>query len=544
MAVHSKRRYSAQEASLKVDVMPAPTKGMDARAPTGNMPSDVCIYTYNLMPAEYGMLIRPGYREWCIGLDQGGVTGVFSLIAFTGVDPGAVDDRLFAFTNEGIWDVTTVNAPTFELAFGVTAFGAGHGVSAHYIDQGGSDFLYYADAINGLFIYDGDTQVWAAATTEITGPNLGAVAYVMVHKQRMWLVEEGQSSAWYLPIASGLGAATEFFFGSKFPHGGRVYAMYNWSVDGGQGIDDLLVVVSSSGDVVVYQGEDPADAATWTVRGTYYIGDIPQGRRIGSEYSGDLYLISSFGLISMSDLIRGVDTNNPSEGSLSFRVARPLRTEIRTKKTELGWEPIFLPPLGLMLITIPQVASEPYLQFCLNLSTEGWGFWRGVPILSIDDWQGDVYFGTKDGRVMAMDVTLDEVLITPPPDPELNGSPIGFSLLSAYQNLGTPGLYKKVEMARPDFYGQQRPNYEQRVLYDYNFEEPPAPSGSITLDGDLWDIAEWDLAVWAAAEGFGQARLGGTSGIGRTISVALRGDTGTDLRLISWDIMWKVGGPI
>jgi hypothetical protein len=542
MAIHYGYKSRGQGNSVQVDVMPAPTRGIDARAPTGAMPPDVCVYTYNLMPAEYGMVIRPGYRQWCIDLDNGISTGVNSLIAFTGVDAGSADDRLFAFTNEGIWNVTDQNTQIFDIAFGANGAGAGHGVSAHYIDQGGSDFLYYADGQNGLYIYDGDTENWGIAAG-ITGPILGGVVFVMVHKQRMWLVEEGKSSAWYLPVASGQGAAEEFFFGAKFPHGGRVYAMYNWSVDGGQGIDDLLVVISSSGDVVVYQGEDPT-GSDWKVRGTYYIGDVPTGRRIGSEYSGDLYLLSTFGLISMSDLIRGVDTANPSDSSLSFRVAKPLREQVRQKKTEYGWEPIFLPPLGTMLIMIPQVLSESYIQYALNLSTEGWGFWRGVPMLSADDFKGEIYFGDRDSNVYVMDVTRDNILLTAPPDPEINGDPIEFSLLSSYQNMRSAGLFKRVVQVRPNFFTAVKPFYEQRVLYDYDFREPPPPVGGIETLGEVWDGALWDLAVWSQQEGNSVAPLGGTSGVGRTVSIALRGETGVDLRLLSWDMMWLTGGPI
>lgn len=562
MSIHYSRGSSrGQQNSLQVDVMPAPTKGIDARAPTGNMPADVCIYTYNLMPAEYGMLLRPGYREHCIDLeDVGSSTGVHTLVAFTGVQPGAVDDRLFAMTNEGIWDVTAENSPSLSLTFGTQGAGAGHGVYAHYIDQSGDDFLYYADALNGLHYYQGaggsapapTPDTWAPAAG-ITGPVLGAVVFVMVHKQRMWLVEEGKSSAWYLPANSGLGAATEFFFGAKFPHGGRVYAMYNWSVDGGAGIDDLLVVVSSSGDVVIYEGADPEVAAEWSIRGTYYIGDMPEGRRVGNEYSGDLYLLSSFGLISMGDLIRGVDTQNPGEGSLSFRVARPLREQIAQKKTLYGWEPVYLPPLGLMLITIPQQLSEQWIQYSLTLATEGWGFWRGVPISTVTDWQGKIYFGatksrdgqTVESKVFVMDTTRDNVLITAPPEPEVNGDQVEFSLLSSYQNMRSPGLHKRVNQVRPNFYTTQTPFYEQRVLYDYTFEEPPAPAqGAEVAGGDVWDGALWDLAVWSTQQGGTVANLGGTSGVGRTVSIALRGSSGVDLRLISWDMMWTTGGPI
>lgn len=543
--------YNPQQNAMQVTVMPAPTKGIDARAPTGNMPSDVCIYAYNLMPAEYGMLLRDGYREWCIGLDAGASTGVHTLIPFTGVLAGGSDDRLFAITNETIWDVTTLDTPISKYTFASSQPGAGHGVFAHYIDQGGDDFLYYADGINGLFIYSGlsaavNPDTWDVATG-ITGPIIGTIVFVMVHKQRMWLVEEGKSSAWYLPISSGQGAAEEFFFGGKFPHGGRVYAMYNWSIDGGKGIDDLLVVVSSSGDVLVYEGSDPT-GTDWSVRGTYYIGDLPTGRRVGSEYSGDLYLLSSFGLISMSDLIRGVDTQNPSETSLSFRVARPLREQIRNKKTEYGWEPIFLPAIGQLLITIPQVDSEAWIQYNLTLATEGWGFWRDVPMSCVGDWTGIVFFGTRDGRVCAMDVTRDNILLTPPPEPQLNGNPIDFSLLSSYQNMGSPGIFKRVQMVRPDFYGNSAPAYTIKVLYDYDFNEPDAV---IQGDGDAaaldeWDGALWDLAVWStiAGQSFGSQQLAGTSGLGRSVAIAMRGSSGDALRLITWDIMWLAGGPV
>ena len=213
-----------QENSLQVTVMPAPTKGIDARAPTGNMPSDVCIYTYNLMPAEYGMLLREGYREWCIGL---GGTGVHTLIPFKGSIKGGSDDKLFAITNEAIWDVTTYDSPTSVWTMGSSQLGSGHGVFTHYLDQGGDDFLYYADGVNGLLRYNGDSaavnpDTWAAATG-ITGeltPGgvplvLGAVIFVTTHKQRMWLAEEGKSYAWYLGSNANSGPAEPFHFGGK-----------------------------------------------------------------------------------------------------------------------------------------------------------------------------------------------------------------------------------------------------------------------------------------------------------------------------------------
>lgn len=509
-------------AEMQIGVIPAPIKGVDARAPTGNMPPENCLYTYNMMPAEYGMVLRDGYRVWCEDLDLGGlVGGVDTMIGFVGILTDQADNRLFAITNEGIWDVTTFNTPVNKLVFATQTAGAGHGTYCQYIDQSADDFLLYADEINGLFEYDASLDTWAQSTG-ITGPVIADVAFVVVHKQRLWLVERESSSAWYLPVASKNGAATEFFFGSKFPHGGRLGGLFNWTVDGGLGVDDILVAISTSGDVVLYQGEDPSSATTWSVRGTYYIGEIPIGRRFASEYSGDLYILSAFGLISMKDLIRGVDQQNPSETSLAFRVARPLREAISGHIEEYGWEPIFLPVNGHLVILTPFEGGATPIQYVMNLSTEGWGFWRGVPAHTIVGWQSNVYLGDYDGVVHIMDHDRDGTNVGGG-----GGTPVEFSLLSATTDLGSPALYKLIQMVRPDFYAGDLPPYEIKMLYDYDYQEIAANTDSAPAP----DVFK------------GYNKLSGAQGMGRKVTVAMRGNALGETRLLSWDIMWKVGGP-
>ena len=513
-----------QGPELNIAVVPAPVLGIDARAPTGNMPPENCLYTYNMMPAEYGMLLRPGYRKYAEVEGEGANLGIFTLMAFNGVDPGHGDDRLFAVTNEGIYDVTDGDVE-LKLAFADVTYDAGYGVYCQYIEQAGEDFLLYADERNGLFEYDSNTESWTQ-NDSITGPVIEDVAFCMVHKQRLWLVEENSSNAWYLPLASKNGAAEEFYFGSKFPHGGRLAGLYNWTVDGGLGIDDFLVAVSHSGDVVVYQGEDPSSAETWSVRGTYYIGELPEGRRFASEYSGDLYLLSSFGLISMKDLIRGVDQQNPSESSLAFRVARPLRRAMSGENLQLlGWEPKFFPTEGNLIIMTPyEPGGDPPIQYVMNLSTEGWGLWRGVPALSMESWHSEVFVGDQDGNIWIMDTDKDGGELEDGSD----GEPVEFSLVSATNDLGSPALFKQVQMVRPDFYAVNLPDYDIEVLYDYNYTEIDYTKGTPGTPGPET----------------GYNKLSGVHGVGRKVTVAMRGSNAGETRLLSWDIMWKVGGPI
>ena len=537
---------AVQENSLQVSKVPAPVKGVDARAPAGNMDPELCVYAYNMMPAEYGMLLRDGYRQWVVDIEDvpSEGLGVRTLMAYDGLTTGLVDDRLFAVTNEGIWDVTQEGVPPIlKFTFADQTGDAGHGVYAHYVDQSGESFLYYADSENGLFEYSEITDLWVQASG-IQGPDVEDIVFVMVHKQRMWFGIRDSSVGWYLPVASNSGQAEEFFFGAKFPHGGKLAGLFNWTVDGGSGVDDYLVVFSTAGDVIPYQGDDPSSAETWEVRGTYFVGKLPRGRRFASEFSGNLYFLSSYGLMAMSDLLRGVDSKDMAADSLSYRVARPLRLRLADSTDSLLWEPKFIPSKGILVVVGAKAESRRYEQFGMNLSTEGWGTWRDVPINCIEEWNNRVYFGTVDNTVQVMDVGKDAVVFDPP-DPQNNGKPITFSILTSYQDGDAPGIFKQVQMIRPDFVGVGAPNYQVKALYDYSLQEPPfanSPNNPVGTDG--WDIGEWDTALWGGGLLGGNHTLVGAGGIGRYVAIAITGDAEEQQRLISFDIMWTAGGPI
>jgi len=534
-----------QKQSFKSALLPAPNRGIDTRAAIGAMSPENCIYAYNLVPEEYGMKVRSGFGEHQISLESVSGLGVKTIIPINGI----TSDKLFAVTNEGIWDVTVAGGtPTLDYTFTTdTTADAGHGVSLHYITTAGNELVFYADSKNGLHTYDVGTDTWIQ-TINITGLNEVDIAFITVHKQRIWLIEENATSAWYLGVGAVSGAATQFFFGGKFPHGGTLKALINWSVDGGAGVDDLLVAVSSTGDVIVYKGADPstletATATGWAVVGTYFIGKIPEGRRFFSEHSGELYLLSSFGLISMSDLLRGVDIRKGSLKSLTYPIASLLRSDLADTGTSLGWEPVFLPSIGSLVISSPQAASDIYLQYVMSLSVEGWGFWRGVPTEAIIEYNNTVYFGTSDNRIMSMNVNKDYVLLDTNDDDYL-GQSVDFSLLTAYNDAGSPGMFKIGQYIRPDFLNVANLTYQTRMFYDYSTTEIIFPTGNATVEaGSVWDTAEWDVDIWGSGGSFSSEHdLQGTCNMGRTVAIALRGSAGDEARLVSFDVGWTEGG--
>jgi hypothetical protein len=532
-----------KQQAAQATVFPAPLKGMDARVPLAVDSLDSCIWDINMVPTEYAMRVRRGTRQWQTGVDSG--SEIRTIIPFIGNAGGGSGDKLFVTTENGIYDVTTAGgSPTLKVAFGTQSTDAGYGVYTHYVDESGDDMMFYADGENGLFKYDPATTTWAAHTgittdsAAINSFTMSNVNFVMVHKLRIWLVEKDSNFAWYLPIRSATGSVKEFFFGSKFRHGGELVGLYNWTIDGGTGRDDHLVAVSRGGDVIPYTGEDPADGTTWANTGTFFIGPVPQGSRVASEYGGELFVLSKFGITPMSSLMRGATLSDPYANVIGHKVARLLRNDLSVYGDNPGWSVQFVADIGSLMISCPVRSDGTYRQYVYNIATEGWGLWRDISMLSSDSWKGALMVGTPDGTVFRMDQEMDNVSTA-----GTSGDPISWFLLTSYSHLSAPATFKRAKFVRPNFISETEPLYAISAHYDYQTDEPQEISGTPdSADGALWDGGLWGTALWNTSLNTPYNDILGASGVGRSIAIALVGQSTTQCDLASFDIVWDVGG--
>jgi hypothetical protein len=320
--------------------------------------------------------------------------------------------------------------------------------------------------------------------------------------------------------------------------------LWNWTVDGGSGVDDLMVAVSRGGDVVVYKGEDPEivpDGTTqgpWSTVGTWYIGTVPDSRRIVTDYGPDLYVLSSFGLESLNNLMQGA----PEFGqNISAKVNRFLRADVEAGRDSPAWQVTVHPGDGFLQIVTPKPASTAYIQYNLNLQTQAWGFWESVPILGADSWNGEYYMGAPDGVVYINDGTLDGVEL------ESEGSigePISFRTLTSFQAPTGHSNYNRVGLIRTVTVEGGSSNISVRAVYDYSIsDEIPAPPVSTPTGDNEWDSAVWDLSLWDSALGGSQITTG-SLGAGRVFAVGMAGNADNRVTIIAWDVMFQTGGLI
>ncbi len=528
--LHPPFRYPEIPQQTRPGVIPAPTGGINSITSLATMKPTDSIYTVNIDATTYGCRVRPGYAEYANGLTGDALK---TIMPFSGSAADGSNDRVFAATNDGIYDITTsTTSPSKVVDWPVKSSDAGWCVFCQFVNDGGDHILLVTDLENGYRSFNESTGLWEIPT--VTGPS-GTIVFVTVWKGRVWLIEKDTADAWYTDLGTFSGTVTRFNFGNKFRAGGSLVALYDWTRDSGNGPDDFLVSVSSAGDVVVYAGTDPSSPATFGQIGVWFIGALPAGRRIGSQFGGDLLLLSTYGLISANDLLKGVSPFTV-EGSMSWKIQAFLAAVMRETRTRLGWEVKLHPNLSRVIISTPKLPTSPYLQFVYDVDLEAWSMWENIPILTSEEFLGESYFGSSDVRAWKIEGNMDGVTLADPlGSPEL----IYWKALTAYSDLGAPEQFKRVQFIRPVFISDVSPLVNVRAFYDYNLDrlDDVVSGGSSLWDSAIWDESQWQLSIPNT-----QKTPVGASGLGKVVAVAMSGRSQAETTLVQIGLMWDTGG--
>lgn len=509
------------------DVIPPPIGGINGTDPLIGMGQQYAIFSYNMVSSAYGLKIRNGYDEWCTSVD-GNTTddSVKSLLVFN----GATTSKLFAATDEGIYDVTSSStSPTKVVTFSTHSSVAGRMEWVNTVNSAGTHYLCCCDAANGYY-HRTEGATWTKLTSgggagQVSGVDPANLVFVMQWKERLWFVERDTANAWYLATGAIEGAATKFAFGNKFKTGGTLVGLYSWSRDGGTGPDDYLVAISSSGDVVVYQGTDPSSTDSFQIVGNWFVGSLPLGRRIAAKVGGDLWILSLFGIIPLSKLLAGLEVKN-KDAFVTGNIT-PIFTSLMTNRTStFGWEIRTCPQDSLLFVSVPKLSTASHTQLVYSMDRPAWTLFRDIPYLCGQEFVGEFYIGTSDGRVLKYTGHTD------------NGADINWSLMGAYRPTKTNTM---IGFSRPFFVTSAIPVYEVQARYDYDLNEfysslvAPASAAS-----SGWDSGLWDSALWGGLASQNTPR--GVSGMGRAVAMALRGKSNLDTTYLGMEVIFQQGG--
>ncbi len=509
----------------------APTKGMVASnlyGHIGPIGADSAVWLYNLISDGFGCRVRPGTAEFATSLGD----DVRSVFRYNKAD-GSFE--LFACTSVGVYDISAGGAGAWTpvLTWPAQNAQAGYCSTVNVTNVAGSHFLLVCDESNGYYIYDGTT--WAVGTfTGSPAPSAANLVHVSEWSSRIWFVEKNSSRSWYLDPLALTGSITAFDVGSRFKKGGYLVQQTSWTIDDGAGMDDKFVQVSSTGDVLVWEGYDPSTPTAIKLSGRWSIGALPVGRRALSEWGGDVIILSVNGAVKLSTIVAGM-VSTSDDYYLTRNISDYVRSRMSLSSNMRGWGMEYVTGENIAIISTPSINGDT-IQFVVHQTQNAWSLFRGLSMQCMVDTPDGFFFGTADGRVMKFSGFVDNLNLAADQSDMLQ-----FSLLSHYDSVDGAARSKRGHFLRPYWLGYGAPSYDAKILYDFNLNELTTRLSTDMSNISKWDSAVWGQSVWSSPTNAYSKTIGNT-GMGRFMAVALHGRANNSVTYIGSNAYIESGG--
>jgi hypothetical protein len=500
--------------------VPAPYKGWYTLESDTQMPKGSAKILDNWWPEADSASVRKGQLDRSTGM-PGPVKTVMAYRSGT-------NSKFFAASVDGIYDITTpgpVGARKRVLTEGFCSY-------TNCATSGGQ-FLMIVNGADAPVKYDG-TNFTAIAIADGGPSNLNDLNFVWQYRARIYFLAKDSTVFYFLPADSIGGTLGTFDVGASLTKGGKLVAAGRWTVDAGNGPDDLMVVVSDQGELIVYNGRDPADANSWSNVGIFSVGK-PVGPRCLRNIGGDLVLICEDGAVPLSTIIR-FDRAQQKKAAATSNIAKAFNEVIRQRGRGKPWG-VFLWATGTMLICNlpgrPAVAE----QYVMNVQTGAWARFTGIDALCWEEFDDKPYFGTPDGRVVEFWHGSTD-----------NGKPIKALAMPAFSNLGYSGL-KTNSLMRMNMVTSDQLSIKVGLVTDYDVVLRNLIAIQFDDAESLWDLSPWDTTPWADEDTERVQGWQDAPGVGYTFAPVVVVETidhGPDYevtcRLISFDLVGPNGG--
>lgn len=496
-------------------VTPAPVSGWDTSENWSEMPKDRAIRLINYFPEADRITLRKGTATHASGLPG----RVETLLIYIGLDGVA---EIFAASQGAIYDVTDVGAVGAAVVSSLT------NSKFEFVNFGtlGGQFLVAVNGDDTPLLYDG--VAWS--TTSITGTDSAEFIWVQAHQRRLWFGYKNSLTVYYLDIDSIGGVATPFYLGGVAQKGGYIQAMGTWTRDSGAGPDDVAVFATSEGELLVYNGTDPASISTWGIVGVYNIGR-PIGRRCFVKLGGDLVFLSDSGILPMSQATLR-DTSQQNLIAYSSRINDAFSDAVVLHGTTFGWQPIVY-SLGHMLIVNVPISTTTASQYVFNTLTGAACQFAGLNAICWGTANGRMFYGSPSGLVVEYGIGGTD-----------NGEFMDGEIITSFQYFSSPGLHKVFKRVAPIFISAAYPGVALQVHTDFNIERFRSLPIDIVEGQSRWGVAHWGIAHWGSRSNvWKEWRMVEGKGTAAALHIKTR-TKNIDLSLMSIKWVFTQGGTI
>lgn len=337
------------------------------------------------------------------------------------------------------------------------------------------------DAGTGVATANGASSSGSAVT--LTNVATTALSQVWLFKERLFFVEKDTTSAWYLPVESIGGAATEIDLGSVFQKGGNLLFGATWSLDSGSGLDDVCLFFSDRGEIAVYEGTDPASASTWSLVGVYEVGK-PLDKHGYFKAGGDLAVMTEDGIIPVSEALRK-DRAALQAVAMTYPIEDAWKDAISNRTSSNPITVALWQEQTLLLVGTPSTTDGGLnISFAANSRTGAWGRVTGWDVRCQDVADDQLYFGTSGGKVMKADN---------------GGTDDGAQYTGIYvPKFSTANEMRSAVAVSLTYRANAELDFDMDAHAEYQVDAITAPAPISVASGDTWGSGVWGTFVWGS----------------------------------------------
>lgn len=503
MASIQQRMAAASQAKVVPQVIPASITGWNTRdAVTAMDPSDAVILD-NWYPDQGGVVVRKGYSTFISGLGGGAVNTLAEYLALG-------TNKLLAGCGSTIFDISSGTAVVLAAGF----------ESDHWQTVNFDAKLFFANGVDTPQVFDGS----ALADTAFTGPDQTKIIGFNVFKNRLFAWLKDDNSFYYGDVDAIAGALTQFPLSRVSQFGGDLMLMATMSVDGGDGVQDFALFVMTSGEVLIYEGNDPADADNWSLAGRYKLAP-PVNIRSFVRYGAEAYTTTFDDHVPLGQQLVAIRVGQVPPRS---KASGAVQEAVAEGGNLFGWQAFFYPKGRRLIFNVPN-QDGTFFQHIYNLSQDAWCRFVGMNATCWGTYQNSLYFGTTSGTVcLADDGVLD------------NGAPIIADGQPAWQMFDDPRR-KRLSAIRPLLSAGGVSTIQFGTNFDYQDITLTSSSSTVNVSGSPWDVSPWDVSPWSTASNQidGRWRLAG--GTGYALGFRLQATCRAALTWLRTDCRYEIG---
>lgn len=479
----------------QVKSIDAPVAGWNAFASLDSMPENAAIILDNLIPGAGHVDTREGYIEY-VDLGTGEPCETVASFNSAGVS------KLVAASAGGVWDITDTAVEAQAQAVEELA-PAGTFTNSRLQTRN----FRKADETGILIMCNGEdpTQILSLNTPgppdlvladmvaeEDSLPIPSNFIGVEVFKGRTYYWYPDDDAFYYTEAGSYQGTLSRFPLGAFVQNGGTLKIVATWTQqDSGDGKDDFIVFMFSTGEILVYQGDDPGGVGFFEQVGRYNTG-VPLSVRGKAKFGADIVLMTKDGYIGLASIIQQGRTSDVAQFSRTIHTAIVDQTNITGDR--YGWDCVLFAKKGLLLFNVP-ITGETFNQHVLNTVTGAWCRFTDLNVNCLEVHDERLFGGTNDGKVLALLESTSD-----------GDKPIYYTCLYAFSYMDNPG-YNKHLVAAQVMTTHSKPDFIQLSAFaDYdvpNLTPVRIPTGALTASwainqevpppqaGSFWDEDYW-----------------------------------------------------